>query len=138
MMINAMKHNLTEHIEVQRKQITGIFVFVVIFYGLATVALIVKSGWQKSVNDDPLRANFMLLGWMLTDLPVIGLIVWMYYKSFKDHYLKNSAIDNSPLLGRDYRPLRETIAVSKLESVDGLYIQMRDFEHLSSNTGLIF
>jgi len=80
-----------------------------IFYTFAALSLHCKVILQKAtVTTSPNRANFLLIAWMLTDLPVIGLMIWMYYKSYSDYYMKNS-LDSSPLLQSktEYKPLRE-------------------------------
>jgi hypothetical protein len=81
----------------------------VIFYTFAALSLLLKVTLQEAtVSTSPDRANFMLIAWMMTDLPVIGLMIWMYYKSYSDYYMKNS-LDSSPLLQpkTEYKPLRE-------------------------------
>ena len=59
------------------------------------------------VGISPIKSNIFLIVWMTTDLPIIALIMLMYYKSFSDHFLRNGVSYSEVYADRDYRPLRE-------------------------------
>lgn len=55
----------------------------------------------------PTKYDIFLIVWMTTDLPIIALIMLMYYKSFSDHFLRNDISFFEVYADRDYRPLRD-------------------------------